>query len=50
MSVETISSSELNKLLSIYDVYKQERLEDDTPFLQLLTWIEQEQFSASGVG
>jgi diguanylate cyclase (GGDEF)-like protein len=43
MSFEKISDSELHKLLSIYDVYKQERLEDETPFLQLLTWIEQKQ-------
>jgi diguanylate cyclase (GGDEF)-like protein len=41
MSVETISSSELNKLLSIYDVYKQERFEDESPFLSLLALIEQ---------
>ena len=41
MPFEKISVSELHKLLSIYDVYKQERLEEDTPFLQLLTWIEQ---------
>jgi len=43
MSVETISSPELHKLLSIYDVYKQERLEDETPFLSLLTLMEQRQ-------
>jgi diguanylate cyclase (GGDEF)-like protein len=41
MSVETISSSELHKLLTIYDVYKQERIENETPFLSLLNLIEQ---------
>lgn len=45
MSFEKIPDSELHKLLSIYDVYKQERLEDETPFLQLLTWIEQKKTS-----
>ena len=43
MSVETISSSELNKLLSIYDVYKQERFEDESPFMALLALMEQRQ-------
>jgi diguanylate cyclase (GGDEF)-like protein len=43
MSFETISSSELHKLLSIYDAYKQEKPENKTSFLQLLTWIEQKQ-------
>jgi diguanylate cyclase (GGDEF)-like protein len=43
MSFETISPSELHKLLSIYDVYKQEKVEDAIPFLQLLAWIEQSQ-------
>ena len=41
MSVEIISSSELHKLLTIYDVYKQERIENETPFLSLLNLIEQ---------
>jgi diguanylate cyclase (GGDEF)-like protein len=45
MSVETVSASELHKLLSVYDVYKQERLEDDIPLLQLLTWMEERQTS-----
>jgi diguanylate cyclase (GGDEF)-like protein len=43
MSFEKIPDSELQKLLSIYDGYKQERLEDDTPFLQLLSWVEEKQ-------
>ncbi len=43
MSVETLSSFELHKLLSIYDVYKQERLEDETPLLPLLNWMEHRQ-------
>lgn len=43
MSFEKIPDSELHKLLSSYDVYKQERPEDDAPFLQLLTWIEERQ-------
>jgi diguanylate cyclase (GGDEF)-like protein len=41
MSVEIISPSELHKLLTIYDVYKQERIENETPFLSLLSLIEQ---------
>lgn len=45
MSGEKISSSELHKLLSIYDVYKQERLDYTNPFLSLLTAIEQAQAS-----
>lgn len=43
MSFEIISPSELHKLLSIYDVYKQERIEDKAPFLSLLNLIEQGQ-------
>jgi diguanylate cyclase (GGDEF)-like protein len=43
MSFETISPSELHKLLTIYDVYKQEKIEEETPFLSLLTMIEQGQ-------
>ena len=41
MPIETISSSELHKLLTIYDVYKQERFENETPFLSLLTLMDQ---------
>jgi diguanylate cyclase (GGDEF)-like protein len=41
MTPEKISERELHKLLSIYDVYKQERIEDETPFLALLALIEQ---------
>ena len=41
MTYETISARELHKLLSIYDVYKQERVEDENPFLALLALIEQ---------
>jgi diguanylate cyclase (GGDEF)-like protein len=40
MSLETISSSELDKLISSYAVYKEESYQDDTPFIQLLAWIE----------
>jgi len=43
MSFEIISPAELHKLLSVYDVYKQERIEDKTSFLSLLTTIEQGQ-------
>jgi diguanylate cyclase (GGDEF)-like protein len=43
MEVEKISPTELRKLLSVYDVYKQERIEDKNPFLSLLTTIEQAQ-------
>ncbi len=41
MTPKKISNHELHKLLSIYDVYKQERIEDETPFLALLALIEQ---------
>jgi diguanylate cyclase (GGDEF)-like protein len=43
MSFEIISTAELHKLLSVYDVYKQERIEDGSNFLSLLTTIEQGQ-------
>lgn len=43
MKVEKISPTELHRLLSVYDVYKQERVEDKNPFLSLLTTIEQAQ-------
>jgi diguanylate cyclase (GGDEF)-like protein len=43
MSLEIITSSELHKLLSSYDVYKQENHQNETPFPQLLDWIEQKQ-------
>jgi diguanylate cyclase (GGDEF)-like protein len=43
MSPQTISTSELDNLLSIYNVYEQERRRDETPFLKLLTWVEQKQ-------
>ena len=45
MSVETISSSELNKLMTIYEVYKQESHQDKTSFLQLSNWMEQKQIT-----
>jgi diguanylate cyclase (GGDEF)-like protein len=41
MTIEKITDSDLHKLLSIYDVYKQERVEDEIPFLSLLALIEQ---------
>jgi diguanylate cyclase (GGDEF)-like protein len=41
MPIDTISSSELHKLLTIYDVYKQERFENETPYLSLLTMMDQ---------
>ncbi len=41
MPFEKISSLELHKLLTIYDVYKQERLENEGPFLSLLNMLEQ---------
>jgi len=40
MSFETISSSELDNLLASYAVQNEERYQDETPFLQLLAWIE----------
>jgi diguanylate cyclase (GGDEF)-like protein len=40
MSIETISSSELDNLLSSYIAYKEERCREESPFLQLLDWIE----------
>jgi diguanylate cyclase (GGDEF)-like protein len=43
MSFKNITSSELEKLIFSYDVYKQESHRDETPFLQLLDWIEQSQ-------
>lgn len=43
MSLQTISPSELDKLLSIYQAYEQERHRDETPFLKLLAWVEQKQ-------
>jgi diguanylate cyclase (GGDEF)-like protein len=43
MTPQTISLSELDNLLSIYDVYEQEKRRDETPFLKLLTWVEQKQ-------
>jgi diguanylate cyclase (GGDEF)-like protein len=43
MSFEIIAPSELDKFLSIYDSHKQEKHEDETPFLQLLGWIEDRQ-------
>lgn len=45
MSSQTISSSDLDRLLSVYRVYEQERQEDRRPFLALLTWVEQKQAS-----
>jgi len=41
MPGEIICASDLHKLLSVYDIYKQERIEDKTSFLSLLTTIEQ---------
>jgi diguanylate cyclase (GGDEF)-like protein len=43
MPFENITSSELEKLIFSYGVYKQESPRDETPFLQLLDWIEQSQ-------
>jgi diguanylate cyclase (GGDEF)-like protein len=43
--VEKISPEELHKLLSVYDVYKQEKLEYANPFMSLLASIEQDQTS-----
>src|SRR5512145_2475116 len=40
MLIKTISPSELHKLLAVYDVYKQEKLDNDLPFLSLLTLME----------
>jgi len=40
MSFETISSSELDNLLASYAVHNEERYQEETPFLQLLAWIE----------
>jgi diguanylate cyclase (GGDEF)-like protein len=45
MPFEIISSPELNKLITIYDIHKQEGKQDETPFLQLLGWMEQKQTS-----
>lgn len=42
---ETISHLELRKLLSIYDVYKQEQIKDANPFVSLLYTIEHEKSS-----
>ncbi len=40
MSFETISSSELDNLLASYAVHNEEQYQEETPFLQLLAWIE----------
>jgi diguanylate cyclase (GGDEF)-like protein len=45
MSFETISSFELNRLISIYDAYKQGNTRDEATFLQLLSWMEQKQMA-----
>lgn len=42
MEVEKISPEELHKLLSVYDVYKQERIEETNPFVSLLSEIERD--------
>ncbi len=41
MEVEKITPPELQNLLSHHESYKQERQRDETPFLQLLNWMEQ---------
>jgi diguanylate cyclase (GGDEF)-like protein len=41
MEVEIIPPSQLDKFLSIYDAHKQEDQENETPFLQLLAWVEE---------
>jgi len=43
MSFEIVSASELDILLSSYVTYKDERYQEEPPFLQLLDWIEQKQ-------
>jgi len=45
MPSQTISPSDLDKLLSMYQVYEQERQQDGEPFLKLLTWVEEKQTS-----
>jgi diguanylate cyclase (GGDEF)-like protein len=40
MLIEKIPPSELQKLLAVYDIYKQEKLDNDLPFLSLLTLME----------
>lgn len=44
MLSQTISPSNLEKLLSLYQVYEQDRQQQvGKPFLKLLTWVEQQQ-------
>jgi diguanylate cyclase (GGDEF)-like protein len=43
MAYEIISSSELEKFISIYEVHKQESQQEGNPFLQLSDWMEQKQ-------
>jgi diguanylate cyclase (GGDEF)-like protein len=43
MPLQIISPSELDKLLSVYDIYEKEKRRDETPFLKLLAWVEQKQ-------
>jgi len=45
MSREIISPSDLNKILSVYEDYKQDGQQENTPFLQLLDWMEQKQMT-----
>jgi diguanylate cyclase (GGDEF)-like protein len=47
MSFETVSSSELDKLLSAYNAHEQEKPQDETPFVQLLEWIEKKKTDQS---
>ena len=43
MPTDVISQKELEKLISVYDDYKNENGQDKTPFLQLLNWMEKTQ-------
>jgi diguanylate cyclase (GGDEF)-like protein len=43
MSSNMISLSELDKLVSVYDLNKQESAQEKTPFLQLLDWMNHRQ-------
>jgi diguanylate cyclase (GGDEF)-like protein len=45
MPSQTISPSELDKLLSIYEAHKQEKRRTETPFLKLLAWVEEKQLA-----
>jgi diguanylate cyclase (GGDEF)-like protein len=43
MPSQTIASSDLERLLSLYQIYEQERQQDRKPFLKLLTWVDEKQ-------